>query len=74
MQYYVDDPNIYAPYASFTPSSLNGLPGAAWPFDAGQANFIILNLAIGGNYPGPPDGTTPFPSEMVIDYVRIYTN
>jgi hypothetical protein len=26
-----------------------------------------LNLAIGGNYPGPPDNTTPFPSEMVID-------
>ena len=34
-----------------------------------------MNLAIGGNYPGPPDPiNTPFPSEMLIDYVRIYTN
>ncbi len=59
-------------YATFTPSSLSA--GMVWPFDAGQANFIILNLAIGGSYPGPPDNTTPFPSEMLIDYVRIYTN
>jgi beta-glucanase (GH16 family) len=62
-------------YATFTPSSLTPLnDGAVWPFDAGQANFIILNLAIGGSWPGSPDNTTPFPSEMLIDYVRIYTN
>jgi len=72
VKYYIDDPaNIYA---SFTPSSLNPLPGAVWPFDAGQSNFIILNLAIGGDWPGPPDGSTPFPSEMLVDYVRVYTN
>jgi beta-glucanase (GH16 family) len=72
VQYYMDDPaNIYA---SFTTSSLNSLPGAVWPFDAGQSNFIILNLAIGGGWPGPPDSNTPFPSEMLVDYVRIYTN
>jgi beta-glucanase (GH16 family) len=68
--YYVDE----IPYATFTTASISGFPGAVWPFDAGQANFIILNLAIGGDYPGPPDNTTPFPSEMLIDYVRIYTN
>jgi beta-glucanase (GH16 family) len=71
VSYYVDNPA--APYATYTPSSLS--PGSVWPFDAGQSNFIILNLAIGGNYPGPPDPiNTPFPSEMLIDYVRIYTN
>jgi beta-glucanase (GH16 family) len=70
--YYVDDPT--EPYVAFTPASLSGLPGAVWPFDAGQSNFIILNLAIGGDWPGPPDQTTPFPSEMLVDYVRIYTN
>jgi beta-glucanase (GH16 family) len=53
---------------------MNGLSGAVWPFDAGQSNFIILNLAIGGNWPGPPNASTPFPSEMLIDYVRVYTN
>ena len=72
VQYYIDDQTHS--YASFTPASLNGLSGAIWPFDEGQANFIILNLAIGGSWPGPPDGTTPFPSEMLVDYVRIYTN
>ena len=70
VQYSIDG-NLYA---SFTPASLNGLAGATWPFDYGQSNFIILNLAIGGSWPGPPDNTTPFPSEMLVDYVRIYTN
>jgi beta-glucanase (GH16 family) len=72
VEYYIDNPaNIYA---SFTPASLNPLPGAVWPFDGGQSNFIILNLAIGGDWPGPPDVSTPFPSEMLVDYVRVYTN
>ena len=70
--YYVDDPGH--PYATFTTQSLNGLSGASWPFDAGQSNFILLNLAIGGDWPGPPNSTTPFPSEMLVDYIRIYTN
>lgn len=72
VQYYIDNPSNV--YASFTPASLSGLSGAVWPFDAGQSNFIILNLAIGGSWPGPPDQTTPFPSEMQVDYIRIYTN
>jgi beta-glucanase (GH16 family) len=70
--YYVDDPT--QPYVTYTPASLNGISGAVWPFDGGQSNFIILNLAIGGDWPGPPDSSTPFPSEMLVDYVRIYTN
>lgn len=73
VKYYVDDPT--RPYATYTPASLNNLSGAVWPFDTGQSNFIILNLAIGGSWPGPPDPThTPFPSEMLVDYVRVYTN
>lgn len=70
--YYVDDPAN--PYVTYTPSSLTGLAGASWPFDAGQADFIILNLAIGGSYPGAPNASTPFPSQMLVDYVRVYTN
>jgi beta-glucanase (GH16 family) len=34
--------------------------------------FIVLNLAVGGNWPGNPDGTTQFPSQMLVDYVRVY--
>jgi beta-glucanase (GH16 family) len=70
--YYVDDPSHT--YVTFTPSSLNSIPGAVWSFDAGQSNYILLNLAVGGDWPGPPDATTRFPSEMLVDYVRIYTN
>ncbi len=70
--YYIDDPT--KPYATYTPASLKELTGAVWPFDAGQANFILLNLAVGGDWPGPPNATTIFPSEFVVDYVRIYTN
>jgi beta-glucanase (GH16 family) len=34
--------------------------------------FVIFNLAVGGNWPGNPDGTTVFPQTMQIDYVRVY--
>jgi len=35
--------------------------------------FLILNLAVGGNWPGSPDATTSFPQIMEIDYVRVYS-
>jgi beta-glucanase (GH16 family) len=71
--YYVDNPS--QPYVTYTnPASLTGLAGAVWPFDAGQSSFIILNLAVGGDWPGNPNGSTPFPSQMLVDYVRVYTN
>ncbi|NJD21074.1 MAG: glycosyl hydrolase family protein [Melioribacter sp.] len=37
-----------------------------------QPFFIILNLAVGGNWPGNPDSTTPMPDSMFVDYVRVY--
>lgn len=43
--------------------------GGTWPFH--HRFHIILNLAVGGNWPGPPDGTTTFPQEFEIDYVRV---
>lgn len=41
------------------------------PFD--QEFHIILNVAVGGNWPGPPDETTPFPRRVEVDWVRVYT-
>ncbi|ACZ86332.1 discoidin domain-containing protein [Streptosporangium roseum] len=41
-----------------------------WVFD--HPFYIILNLAVGGDWPGPPDATTPFPRKMLVDYVRVY--
>lgn len=40
------------------------------PFD--QRFHLILNLAVGGNWPGNPDATTTFPQAMGVDYVRVY--
>lgn len=46
--------------------------GNAWVFD--KAYFLILNVAVGGQWPGYPDGTTQFPQQMKVDYVRVYDN
>lgn len=34
--------------------------------------FILLNMAVGGSWPGSPDSTTTFPDTMFVDYVRVY--
>ncbi len=34
--------------------------------------FLLFNIAVGGAWPGAPDGTTQFPQRMVVDYVRVY--
>jgi beta-glucanase (GH16 family) len=34
--------------------------------------FLIFNVAVGGNWPGSPDGTTVFPQSMYVDYVRVF--
>ncbi|MGW0804304.1 discoidin domain-containing protein [Nonomuraea sp. NPDC002799] len=41
-----------------------------WIFD--HPFYLILNLAVGGDWPGPPNAATPFPSRMLVDYVRVY--
>ena len=41
-----------------------------FPFD--QDFHFIFNLAVGGNWPGYPDGTTVFPQTLEVDYVRTY--
>ncbi len=45
-------------------------PGWKWVFD--KPFFLILNLAVGGDWPGNPDETTVFPQPMLVDYVRVY--
>lgn len=53
-------------YQSITPDKVTG----KWVFD--HDFFIILNLAVGGNYVGYPSSLTPFPQTMTVDYVRVY--
>jgi beta-glucanase (GH16 family) len=56
------------PYATFTPSQLAA--GGKWVYD--HPFFILLNVAVGGDWPGSPDVTTVFPQKMFVDYVRVY--
>ncbi|MEU6734897.1 glycoside hydrolase family 16 protein [Streptomyces physcomitrii] len=55
-------------YQTRTPADLNG---NQWVFN--KPFFLILNLAVGGDWPGNPDGSTQFPQELVVDYVRVST-
>ncbi|MFO0864050.1 MAG: glycoside hydrolase family 16 protein [Gemmataceae bacterium] len=44
----------------------------AWPAPFDQPFYLVMNVAVGGNFLGNPDRTTQFPAEMVVDYVRVY--
>jgi beta-glucanase (GH16 family) len=70
IQFYVDD--YTKPYATYKSTDSAWSP-TAWPFDQGP-QFILLNLAVGGDWPGNVDISTVFPSTMQVQYVRIYTN
>jgi beta-glucanase (GH16 family) len=53
-------------YFTATQSAFQG----TWVFD--HPFYLILNLAIGGGWPGSPDSTTVFPAELLVDWVRVY--
>ena len=63
IKWFVDDTE-YAKY-----DITNGINGTA-PFH--KPFFILLNLAVGGNWPKSPDSSTEFPAKMYVDYVRVY--
>jgi beta-glucanase (GH16 family) len=63
IKFYVDD-NLYE---TQTPATATGRD---WEFD--QPFFIILNVAVGGNFPGAPTSSTTFPQTMKVDWVRVY--
>lgn len=56
--------------AERTPADLPA--GTTWVYD--HPFFILLNVAVGGNWPGNPDETITFPQQMLVNYVRVYTN
>jgi len=55
-------------YHSVTPASLPA--GAKWVYD--HPFYLLLNLAVGGGWPGSPDATSTFPQTMLVDFVRVY--
>ncbi|WP_428741778.1 glycoside hydrolase family 16 protein [Tenacibaculum sp.] len=74
INYYVDD----VLYNQITPEDLEVTPddgsGALGEWVFNKPFYIIINLAVGGNFPGLPDSETTFPQSMLIDYVRVYKN
>jgi beta-glucanase (GH16 family) len=66
VRFYVDDQL----YETQTPDSIPS--SKHWVFD--HPFFILLNLAVGGQWPKDPDATTQFPQQMLVDYVRVYTH
>jgi beta-glucanase (GH16 family) len=64
IRWFVDDTQ----YHRTTPADLPS--GATWVFD--HPFFILLNVAVGGTWPGDPDASTVLPQPMRIDYVRVY--
>ncbi len=45
---------------------------APYPAPFNKRFHLLINLAVGGNWPGNPDGSTVFPQDLVVDYVRVY--
>lgn len=62
IRFYVDDQY----YQTLTPEDLPG----KWVFD--KPFFLLLNMAVGGNFVGNPSAETPFPQTLLVDYVRVY--
>ncbi|MEV0847200.1 family 16 glycosylhydrolase [Streptomyces sp. NPDC049954] len=56
-------------YQRRTPADLGG---KQWVFN--KPFFVILNLAVGGYWPGDPNGSTTFPQQLVVDYVHVTTD
>ncbi|NHC44713.1 family 16 glycosylhydrolase [Motilibacter aurantiacus] len=53
----------------FTAAAVDQRPGQDWPFDS--PFYLVLNLAVGGEWAGPPDGGTTFPARMLVDRVLV---
>lgn len=64
VDFFVDD----VLYQTKTPADLPA--GRRWVFD--HPFYIIMNVAVGGTFPGSPDETTEFPQLLIVDYVRVY--
>jgi beta-glucanase (GH16 family) len=71
IRWYVND-ELYQTLNSWSTTSTGNPAKFSYPAPFDQEFYLILNLAIGGWYGGNPDRTTPFPGQMVVDYVRVY--
>jgi beta-glucanase (GH16 family) len=71
LRWYVDG-QLYQTQNNWYSKGKNAAANFSYPAPFDQEFYLLLNLAVGGNFDGEPTETTPFPSEMLIDYVRVY--
>ncbi len=62
IEWFVNDNKFF----TLTPATVS----EQWRFD--QEFFFIMNIAVGGNWPGSPNSTTQFPQQMIVDYIRVF--
>lgn len=67
-------PDHYTPFKNsdipYMSQSSTSISSGTWPFN--QAQFLIMNVAVGGDWPGSPTAQTVFPQSMYVDYVRVF--
>lgn len=61
--FYIDDAHVY----TFSPSEKND---KTWPYD--KPFYMLINMAIGGNFGGPDVDDSIFPQEFIVDYIKVY--
>lgn len=60
-------------WASAADHPVEGSPPYPQPFDDKNPMYLIMNVAVGGKWPGSPTGATQFPTSMSVDWVKVYT-
>jgi beta-glucanase (GH16 family) len=66
----VDKIEIFMDDISYCKFDRSKVGAAGYPFN--EPFFFLFNVAVGGQWPGPPDATSVFPQQMVVDYVRVF--
>ncbi len=64
IRWFIDNTNYFTVTTASIPA------GTQWVYE--HPFYLLLNVAVGGGWPGNPDGTTVFPQTMKVDYVRVY--
>lgn len=81
IRFYVDGDHYQTQSFWWSTNKIEGNKGARprneddltlWPAPFDQPFYLIMNVAVGGQFLGNPDANTPFPAEMLVDYVRVY--
>lgn len=68
IRWYVDDTIFHSETEWFT----TGRKDSQYPAPFDQDFYLLINVAVGGHWPGNPDETSRFPQTLYVDYVRVF--